>query len=566
MPLTPLPPHSQKLEKPKDLMAPKRSVRVVGSSFVRKTTTKKVVQEIINVTAGVFDPNSTEEEVEELNDSPPTPTTKNVIEVEGPSQTSVTTPQEQENDTKESTPHPQEEENDTAESAPHPQEEENDTTESIPPQVENPPPPTTTTTIEEKVNKEEAKEKKEKEKRKKRRKEGVEVGFKRYVFMVLKQVHLGMGISPNAMTVLNGLMNDAQYHDSAPHPQEEENDTTESIPPQVENPPPPTTTTTIEEKVNKEEAKEKKEKEKRKKRRKEGVEVGFKRYVFMVLKQVHLGMGISPNAMTVLNGLMNDAQYHDSAPHPQEEENDTTESIPPQVENPPPPTTTTTIEEKVNKEEAKEKKEKEKRKKRRKEGVEVGFKRYVFMVLKQVHLGMGISPNAMTVLNGLMNDAQCHDSAPHPQEEENDTTESIPPQVENPPPPTTTTTIEEKVNKEEAKEKKEKEKEKRKKGRKEGVEVGFKRYVFMVLKQVHLGMGISPNAMTVLNGLMNDMFEKLAAEASKLCLYTKRATMTSREIQGAVRLVLPGELGKHASAEGTKAVTNYMTNDRATSS
>ncbi|XXG45389.1 hypothetical protein AAC387_Pa02g0482 [Persea americana] len=196
------------MEKPKDLMAPKRSVRVVGCSFVRKTTTKKVVQQTINVTAGVFDPNSTEEEVEELNESLPTPTTKNVIEVEGPSQTSVTTPQEQENDTKESTPHPQEEENDTAESAPHPQEEENDTTESIPPQVENPPPPTTTTTIEEKVNKEEAKEKKEKEKRKKRRKEGVEVGFNRYVFMVLKQVHLGMGISPNAMTVLNGLMND----------------------------------------------------------------------------------------------------------------------------------------------------------------------------------------------------------------------------------------------------------------------------------------------------------------------------------------------------------------------
>ncbi|RWR72246.1 late histone H2B.2.2-like protein [Cinnamomum micranthum f. kanehirae] len=191
-------------------MAPKRSVGVVGSSFVRKTTTKKVVQETINVTAAVFDPNNTEEEVEELNESLPTPTTKKVKVVEGPSQTSVTTPQEDENDTKESTPHPQEEENDTTESTPHPQEEKNDTTESIPPQVENPPPPTKTT-IEKKLNKEVGKEKekeKEKKRRKKRRKVGVEMGYKRYVFMVLKQVHPGMGISSNAMTVLNGLMND----------------------------------------------------------------------------------------------------------------------------------------------------------------------------------------------------------------------------------------------------------------------------------------------------------------------------------------------------------------------
>lgn len=181
---------------------------------------------------------------------------------------------------------------------------------------------------------------------------------------------------------------------------------------------------------------------------------------------------------------------------------------------------------------------------------------------KKVVVVEGPSQTSVTTPQEDENDTK--ESTPYPQEEENDTTESIPPQVENPPPPTKTT-IEKKLNKEVGKEK-EKEKKRRKKRRKEGVEVGYKRYVFMVLKQVHPGMGISSNAMTVLNGLMNDMFEKLAAEASKLCLYTKRATMTSREIQGAVRLVLPGELGKHAIAEGTKAVTNYMTNDRATSS
>ncbi|CAL9074151.1 unnamed protein product [Musa textilis] len=95
-------------------------------------------------------------------------------------------------------------------------------------------------------------------------------------------------------------------------------------------------------------------------------------------------------------------------------------------------------------------------------------------------------------------------------------------------------------------------------GEMNGTGRGYKRYVFRVLKQVHPGMGISSRAMAVLGGMMGDMFERLAGEASRLSTYTGRATLSSREIQGAVRLVLPGELGKHAISEATKAVSNYM--------
>ena len=38
----------------------------------------------------------------------------------------------------------------------------------------------------------------------------------------------------------------------------------------------------------------------------------------------------------------------------------------------------------------------------------------------------------------------------------------------------------------------------------------------------------------------------------------KKSTITSREIQIAIRLVLPGELAKIAVSEGTKAVTNWF--------
>ncbi|KAL6341814.1 hypothetical protein AAG906_038058 [Vitis piasezkii] len=93
--------------------------------------------------------------------------------------------------------------------------------------------------------------------------------------------------------------------------------------------------------------------------------------------------------------------------------------------------------------------------------------------------------------------------------------------------------------------------------RKEGGE-GYKRYVYRVLKQVHPGLGVSSKAMTVLSGFMNDMFERIAEEAAKLSKYTGKTTLSAREIQGAVKLVLPGELQKHAMAEGTKAVSNYM--------
>ncbi|CAH2016036.1 unnamed protein product [Acanthoscelides obtectus] len=94
---------------------------------------------------------------------------------------------------------------------------------------------------------------------------------------------------------------------------------------------------------------------------------------------------------------------------------------------------------------------------------------------------------------------------------------------------------------------------KKKRRRKESYAI----YIYKVLKQVHPDTGISSKAMSIMNSFVNDIFERIAAEASRLAHYNKRATITSREIQTAVRLLLPGELAKHAVSEGTKAVTKY---------
>ncbi|CAI4226667.1 unnamed protein product [Auanema sp. JU1783] len=94
---------------------------------------------------------------------------------------------------------------------------------------------------------------------------------------------------------------------------------------------------------------------------------------------------------------------------------------------------------------------------------------------------------------------------------------------------------------------------KKRKSRKESYAV----YVYRVLKQVHPDTGISSKAMSIMNSFVNDVFERIANEASRLAHYNKRSTISSREVQTAVRLILPGELAKHAVSEGTKAVTKY---------
>ena len=88
----------------------------------------------------------------------------------------------------------------------------------------------------------------------------------------------------------------------------------------------------------------------------------------------------------------------------------------------------------------------------------------------------------------------------------------------------------------------------------------YSSYIYKVLKQVHPDTGISKKGMSIMNSFINDIFERIATEAGKLATYNKKATLSSREIQTAVRLMLPGELSKHAVSEGTKAVTKFSSN------
>ena len=91
----------------------------------------------------------------------------------------------------------------------------------------------------------------------------------------------------------------------------------------------------------------------------------------------------------------------------------------------------------------------------------------------------------------------------------------------------------------------------------------YSSYIYKVLKQTHPDTGISQKSMSILNSFVNDIFERIATESSKLAAYNKKSTISAREIQTAVRLILPGELAKHAVSEGTRAVTKYSSSTQA---
>ncbi|KEJ82684.1 Histone H2B [Oxytricha trifallax] len=82
-------------------------------------------------------------------------------------------------------------------------------------------------------------------------------------------------------------------------------------------------------------------------------------------------------------------------------------------------------------------------------------------------------------------------------------------------------------------------------------------YIFRVLKQIHPEIGISKRSMAIMNSFIRDILDKVCNEASGLSKMKKTLTISSKDIQCAVKLLLPGELSKHAASEGTKALAKY---------
>ena len=87
--------------------------------------------------------------------------------------------------------------------------------------------------------------------------------------------------------------------------------------------------------------------------------------------------------------------------------------------------------------------------------------------------------------------------------------------------------------------------------------IKFNKYIRIVGKQVHPDMGWTKSCINTTNVLINATGLLIAKKAVFLAATNKRATVTSRNIMAAIRLILPEELAKHAVSESTKALVKY---------
>ena len=95
--------------------------------------------------------------------------------------------------------------------------------------------------------------------------------------------------------------------------------------------------------------------------------------------------------------------------------------------------------------------------------------------------------------------------------------------------------------------------------------VNYSVYIKRVLADVSVALGkkkrMSKNALYQLNQLVNLLGKAIVEKAhflnSKELQSRSKKTISSREIQSAVRLVFPGQLAKHAVSAGNKAVTKF---------
>lgn len=89
----------------------------------------------------------------------------------------------------------------------------------------------------------------------------------------------------------------------------------------------------------------------------------------------------------------------------------------------------------------------------------------------------------------------------------------------------------------------------------------FNVYIRKILKQVHPDMSIAEDTVQQLNSTLNYIGDAIVKEADRLVKSEKKKTLGSREIQNAVRSILPDELSRHAVADATRSITRFLSQD-----
>lgn len=87
--------------------------------------------------------------------------------------------------------------------------------------------------------------------------------------------------------------------------------------------------------------------------------------------------------------------------------------------------------------------------------------------------------------------------------------------------------------------------------------VSLSSFIYKVLKRVHPDLGISKEAMLAMEAYNCSVLQQIMAEAAQITRYNNKDTMTSLEIQQAVKVVLPCRLSKLSIEAGVEAARKY---------
>jgi len=85
----------------------------------------------------------------------------------------------------------------------------------------------------------------------------------------------------------------------------------------------------------------------------------------------------------------------------------------------------------------------------------------------------------------------------------------------------------------------------------------FSDQIFRISKGTYPNMGFKRKGMLAFNQIIADLFENIVNEAMLLCQYHSKQTLTSKEIETAVKLILPGELRSRAVEEIKRALAQH---------
>merc|ERR1712232_169398 len=92
------------------------------------------------------------------------------------------------------------------------------------------------------------------------------------------------------------------------------------------------------------------------------------------------------------------------------------------------------------------------------------------------------------------------------------------------------------------------------------VKTYFGSYISKIMKQVNSEMKLGRSALNVIDSIIFETFLQFSDVMVSLKAKEKAKTLSTKDVQAAVKLICNGELQKHCLMEGAKAIVKYTEN------